>query len=193
MKIQSGNLKLGKHVPNNATTPGKACGNCKYCIKDCYAMKAYKQYPNVRKAWDFNLKQAKTNRSAYFGSLVKYLTKKKPRMFRWHVAGDILDQNYLDWMDKIADMFPNTKFLAFTKMFKLDYSKAPDNLSIVWSAWPGMPMPERKTGVAGIAWMQNGSETRIPDNAIECSGNCEDCGMFWSLRDLGRDVYFHKH
>jgi hypothetical protein len=44
-----------------------------------------------------------------------------------------------------------------------------------------------------IAWMQDGTETRIPKGAIECHGNCETCGLCYELPRLGVDVVFHKH
>ena len=40
---------------------------------------------------------------------------------------------------------------------------------------------------------EDGSEVRVPKDAIECPGNCESCGMCYELDRLGRDVVFHKH
>ena len=62
---------------------------------------------------------------------------------------------------------------------------------ILFSAWPGMaflnPQGHR------VAWMQDGTETRVPADAIACPGNCESCGMCYELERLGHDVVFHKH
>jgi hypothetical protein len=186
MPISRGNTKVP--YPNVSLTPVESCGNCEGCKAKCYALKAYRQYPNVRTAWDINLEHAKDG--SLFVEIENYLCKHKPRFFRWHVAGDILDQVYLDHMCQLADVHPETKFLAFTKMYHLDYSRKPENLTIVFSAWPGQPMPET---TMPISWVQDGTETRIPDNALECPGNCGSCGMCWSLPKLGRDVYFHIH
>ena len=41
--------------------------------------------------------------------------------------------------------------------------------------------------------MQDGTETRVPEDAIRCPGNCETCGLCYELPRLGRDVVFHKH
>jgi hypothetical protein len=120
----------------------------------------------------------------------------KPPLFRWHVAGDILSNDYLRGMCQIAAANPGTHFLAFTKAFDIvnryaDRATIPDNLVIVFSAWPEMsflnPHGHR------VAWMQDGTETRVPEDAIECPGNCETCGMCYELERLGRDVVFHKH
>jgi ferredoxin len=189
MKISKGNSKIGK-IPNISMTPIKSCGNCKACAKDCYALKAYKQYPNVRKAWDENFEDAKKRRFSYFIELSQYLRKHQPKFFRWHVSGDILDQEYLNAMISTARNYPETKFLAFTKMHEFDYSNKPENLSIVFSMFPSMPLPAAKMP---MAWVQDGTETRIPNDALACPGHCDNCGLCWNLPVLNKDVYFEKH
>ena len=124
------------------------------------------------------------------------LAEAKPRLFRWHVAGDILSTAHLGGMCRIAAANPGTHFLAFTKAFEIvnryeDHEAIPANLVLVFSGWPGMsfsnPHGHR------VALMQDGTETRVPADAIECPGNCESCGMCYELERLGHDVVFHKH
>jgi hypothetical protein len=194
-KISPGNMKLGD-IPNVSLTPCKTCHPDAPCKNKCYAMKAYRMYPIVKKAWQANTAEMTKNRSKYFADIRKFLAKKQPKYFRWHVAGDIPDSDYLDGMLDIAREFPAVKFLCFTKrheMFNTYAPKAmiPENLEVVLSMWP-------KWGDAELqdfrrAWMQDGTETRIPENAIECPGFCEKCGMCWSLGKLGRDVVFNAH
>jgi len=50
VKISNGNTKLGR-IPNISLPPIKACGKDVPCKSDCYALKAYRQYPATRKAW----------------------------------------------------------------------------------------------------------------------------------------------
>lgn len=190
--VSNGNSKLGS-IPNISLIPGKDCGDVP-CKAQCYALKAWKQYSEVRSAWRRNSRTAHDNPDAYFAQLRDYLTRKSPRWFRWHVAGDILDQPYLESMKAIAVDFPAIRFLAFTKRHDLDYRKLPANLAIVFSLWPswGSLSKARKLGL-GIAFMQDGTEKRVPSNAIECPGNCENCAMCWHLKKIGRDVVFHKH
>lgn len=195
-KIAKGNTKIG-NVWNVSLTPGKSCGDVP-CKRDCYAMKSWKMYPNVRAAWGGNLQLAETDRSAYFESIRDQLSAARtlPSLFRWHIAGDILDSDYVEDMAETAEMFPSVKFLAFTKNHAavnewLDIAGLPANLSIVFSAWPGMRM-ENPHGLP-VAWMQDGTETRIPENALECIGRCDTCGMCWQLAEIGREVYFVKH
>lgn len=191
VKISDGNSKLG-NIPNVSMVPGKDCGNCSYCAKGCYAMKAYRMYKATKAAWESNSDLARNRRQEFFEGIIEFLEKKRPEFFRWHVAGDILDQAYLDDMIWVAKVIPDTKYLAFTKMHHLDFSMLPGNLVVVASMWPGMP---EHPNVAKLhkAWMQDGTETRVPETAIPCPGICESCGMCWALPKIGRDVVFKKH
>ena len=189
MPISPGNKKMGS-IPNVSLPPVLSCGNCSGCKRSCYALKAYKQYPLVRKAWRKNWELLRKDRLKYFSMVSAYLSKHKPKFFRWHVAGDIVDQDYLEWMKNFALLlFPGTKFLTFTKM-ALDFSDLPKNLTIVYSAWPGQPIVNPHN--LPIAFMQDGTETRVT-NALECPGNCENCSMCWALPTIGANVVFHKH
>ena len=187
MKISKGNSKLGA-IPNVSLTPIRSCANCSACRRDCYALKAYRQHPATKRAWDHNFQEATHARGDYFRAIGAWLHKARPAFFRWHVSGDILDQEYLDYMIEVALDLPGTVFLAFTKRGDLEYSSAPGNLRIRFSQWPGMP-ELRAPGILG-AWMQDGTETRIPASAIKCPGSCENCRACWNSK---KDVYFLKH
>lgn len=188
--ISKGNSKMGA-IPSVSLPPVVSCPKNVPCSKDCYALKSFRMYPNVRTAWEGNYDAWKTDSDGYFDQIRQYLAKHSPRFFRFHVAGDIPDQGYLDSMVTLARKFPNTKILAFTKNHTLDFKRLPQNLSIVFSCWPIWPLPKSKS--IPRAFMQDGSETRIPATAIECHGNCESCGMCWNLKSIKRDVYFIKH
>ena len=196
VSISKGNRKLGS-IMNVSTTPGKCCVQGIPCASGgCYALKAMRLYPGTRAAWGRNEGLAKQDPDSYFTQIAAEVSKTKPPLFRWHVAGDILSSDYLGAMCRIAAANPGTNFLAFTKAFEIvnrygDHEAIPANLVIVFSAWPGMtflnPHGHR------VAWMQDGTETRVPEEAISCPGNCESCGMCYELASLGRDVVFHKH
>lgn len=196
VSISKGNRKLGC-VPNISMTPGKSCVKDVPCLgQGCYALKAPRLYPATRAAWRRNEYLARNHPDSYFKQIAAQVTTAKPRLFRWHVAGDILSGDYLRGMCRIAVANPHTHFLAFTKNFDVvnqfeDREAVPANLVIVFSAWPEMSFsnPHRHR----VAWMQDGTETRVPEDAIECPGNCESCGMCYELDRLGRDVVFHKH
>ena len=196
VSISKGNRKLGC-VMNISTTPGRCCPKGVPCASDgCYANKALRLYPGTRAAWRRNEQLAKHHPESYFKQIAAQVTAAQPRLFRWHVAGDILSTEYLRAMCRIAAANPQTHFLAFSKAFDIvnrfeDCEAIPSNLVIVFSAWPGMtflnPHGHR------VAWMQDGTDTRVPEDAIWCPGNCESCGMCYELERLGRDVVFHKH
>jgi hypothetical protein len=197
--ITDGNDKLGA-IPNISLPPVLSCLKGVPCAKSgCYAKKFFGR-PSVKKAWMENYKLATRNRVSYFNQIRQYLTRKSPRFFRWHVSGDILDQQYLDIVVGIAKSFPKIKFLVFTKRYDLTFPDLPENLSIVFSMWPGWnPLESESTKwiksnlLLPRAFMQDGTETRVPASALECPGNCISCGMCWHLKNLGRDVVFHKH
>ena len=192
--ISKGNRKLGRMI-NVSMTPIKACGNCKHCARKCYALKAYRMYTDTKIAWDHNFELAKSDPVRYFQGIVNALKAKTRRgkgcFFRWHVAGDILSQSYYNDMVRIASMFPLVSFLCFTKMHDLDFSRKPANLQLIASMFPGMPVPTRyATRKLPIAWMQDGTEKRIPVDAVHCPGSCDNCKLCF---DTTRDVVFNAH
>ena len=197
VSISKRNRKLGE-VMNVSMTPGKCCPRNVPCLgQGCYALKALWLYPGTRKAWHRNELLAKHHPDSYFKQIAEQVAQAKSRLFRWHVAGDILSIDYLRGMCQIAVASPYTHFLAFTKNFEVvnryeARETVPSNLVIIFSAWPGMRFLNPH-GRHRVAWMQDGTETRVPEDAIECPGNCESCGMCYELDRLGRDVVFHKH
>jgi hypothetical protein len=196
VSISSGNRKMGA-VMNISTIPVSCCPKGVPCASDgCYALKALRLYPAARAAWRRNEDLAKHHPDSYFMQIAVQVALAKPRLFRWHVAGDILSSEYMRGMCRIAGANPSTHFLAFTKAFEIvsryeGHEAVPVNLVIVFSAWPGMKLLNPRAH--RVAWMQDGNEVRVPENAIECPGNCESCGMCYELERLGRDVVFHKH
>jgi hypothetical protein len=195
VSISNGNRKLGG-VMNISMSPRTCCPVGVPCGKKCYALKAVRLYPHTRAAWSRNGRIAKRHPELYFMQIAARVAKSKPRLFRWHVSGDILNTNYLGRMCRIAEENPETHFLAFSKAFDIvnryeDREAIPSNLVIVFSAWPGMKFDNPHSH--RVAWMQDSTETRVPSDAIECPGNCESCGLCYELPKVGRDVVFHKH
>jgi hypothetical protein len=157
-------------------------------------MKAYRQYKGTRSAYDRNADAMTTGRDSMmdaFKQIDSFLTKKAPAFFRVHVAGDFTSQEYFSMWMATAAAHPGTKFLAFTKSYSMiDESIIPDNFSLVFSCWPGLEAP---TTDRRKAWMQDGTDERVPGDAITCPGHCDGCGMCWSIDSVGHDVVFNKH
>ena len=173
--IITGNNKIGK-TANISLPPIISCEKHP-CQKYCYAVKHYKQYPEVRNAWDSNLKLAQMDRKAYFTMIRRYLLKMIPQYFRWHVSGDILDQKYLDQMKRIASDFYFVSFLVFTKRYSLDFSDRPDNLTVILSTWPGIEIPNTALPLAFIETDERAF------NSIKCKELCEGCRICWGLKN----------
>lgn len=195
--ISTGNAKLGK-VPNFSLVPGRTCSAeaCKTCLKEgCYAMKSYRVYPSVKKAWDDNTAAAVENLPALEAELTRYFSgMNAPRYFRLHVGGDFVSREYAAMWARVMEKAPHTNFLAFTKQF--DHIRGvqfPANASIVLSAWPGCEIPADLRSLYSVAWLDDGTESRIPADAIPCPGNCEHCGACWGLAKIKLDVCFAKH
>lgn len=194
--ISGKNSKLGM-IPNISLTPGTTCSAeaCKTCYNEgCYAMKAYRIYKQVRAAWDENTELALHDISSMKAQLLTYFSgMNAPRYFRIHVGGDFVTPEYAAMWAEIAERCPFTNFLAFTKQWDTVRDIVwPSNVSIVLSAWPGTEIPADLRDKFSIAWLDDG-ETDIPDNALECPGNCETCGVCWGLAKRGIDVRFKKH
>ncbi len=196
LHISSGNTKLG-NIPNLNLTPGPepfgSCAKGVPCEKICYAMKAWRQYPLVRKQWTENLELWRVDPAQFERDLYEYLGQKKPIRFRWHAAGDIPDQAYFKMMDDVAVDHPGTEFLAYTKRYELDTSNHASNLSVVYSRWPGYPFPEHLADKPQahfehglVSSMDAGADSR------PCPGSCRDCNICWKLRS-GRSILFTKH
>jgi len=190
VSISTGNTKVGS-IPSVSMTPVLACHNNAPCRESgCMMRPLMLMRPTMRRAYKRNFDLAVRFPDAYFNMIDTFLNEIKPDMFRWHIAGDILDQDYLENMYKLATVHADVKFLAFTKMHHLDFSHRPKNMSIILSMWTNWGNTTKKMP---RAWMQDGTENRVPNNAIVCHGSCETCGMCWNLHNLGRDVVLPKH
>jgi hypothetical protein len=134
---------------------------------------------------------ARTRREEYFRDIYARLSRYRGQYFRWHVGGDILDQDYLGRMVTVAKLFPRIRFLAYTKMYWLDFGRLPENLVVMTSVWPGMP------------WEHDGNremprfevveaEDDIPDSGVACPGKCEGCRACW-FAGKGEVIYNVLH
>jgi hypothetical protein len=187
MVVSIKNSKLGR-IPNTNLLPVVTCAKNLPCYKACYAQKAVRQYPLTRIAWKYNTKLAKTDPVQYFAEIEKFFAKRSKPVpyFRWHSAGDYIDQDYLNRTIQVAINHPETKFLAFTKKHGLDYSCLPSNYVVYFSMWTNWgndtDMPK--------AYYQDGSETRVKRSTFHCVGDCRQCKHCW---DKKTDVVFIKH
>ena len=195
VSISKGNKKMG-FIPSVSLPPIVTCAKGCTCAKKCYAAKLCRIYANTRKAYARNLDILKNDMDNYFTQVKAAAMVTK--YFRFHVSGDIPDMNYLDRMVKLAQELPGTTFLAFTKQYNfinyfLEYAQIPDNLKIIFSEWPGMPMMNpHNLPVAHVIF--KGQEPA--DDWKICGGNCSECACrgvgCWELK-TGEHIAFYEH
>lgn len=185
MCISTGNTKIGK-VMNVSLMPIMTCGHCEHCMGYCYDVKACVRYPDtVINARMRNTVILQRDRDLYFDTIIKRIARRRKNLFfRWHVAGDIVDIDYLDRMVKIARMFPNWTFWTYTKMYDLvnEYVAAnggnretaiPSNLAVMFSEWSGQDMPNPYNFPKFSCRLK--SEADKVMTGYHCTGNCDVC------------------
>jgi hypothetical protein len=194
--LSKGNTKIGK-IPNISFTPIVSCASGIPCANGkCYALQSFIQYPAVRDAWRGNLKYWTDDPKAFIEDLVAGLTKFRALpYFRWFVGGDMPDMFFLAQMCKVAKLFPDTKFLAYTKKYELvneyfDAQVKPDNLQIVMSAWPNVPFDNRHALPVAYYHSVDNIDTRIDHDLFVCTGKCDKCKHCWDTND---GVIFEEH
>lgn len=206
LHISTTNSKLG-FIPSFNLLPGLTCSpeSCRHCLREgCYAVKnAFRAGYDVEKnstlrAWSENTVLAFHDLERLESLLVEYFATHKLmiKLFRIHSAGDMFSFEYASMWYRIAKRFPTIRFLAFTKQWevvrKVRFYEL-SNFSLVLSGWTGVEIPEDLRKYYRCAWCNDGIEERIPEDAMQCPGNCETCGLCWYLNELKRDTVFDKH
>lgn len=194
--VSIGNSKIGKMF-NFSMPPGKTCSAtaCKTCfVNGCYACKSYRQYRNVRAAWDENYNYFVNDPAGAEKEIVEYLKKHghKASYFRIHVSGDFYSREYFDAWVRIAKQFPAIKFLAFTKQFDMiDAAAIPANMAVRLSDWPGVDIPADLAAVLPVAYCDDHTRPASTfDGAFRCPGSCTTCKHCF---DSKSNTVFTKH
>ena len=196
VSISKGNSKMGA-IPSVSLPPVITCAQNCTCANKCYAAKLCRIYPSVWKAYMNNFQIMEENMHEDFRQVTQAAAT--TRYFRWHVSGDIPNMEYFMRMALTALALPNTEFLTFTKRYDIvnEYLKngveIPNNLHIIFSAWPGMEMNNpHNLPVAHVIF--KGQE---PADAWKvCGGNCTECACrgvgCWELKN-GETIAFYEH
>lgn len=202
LNISAGNRKMGS-IPSFSLPSGITCSAeaCITCYQDgCYGKAMEARLANVRNSYAENFAMVLEDLHGSREYLNWYFdSPNAPRLFRIHVVGDFFSREYFQmWIDVIK-AHPDTKFMAFTKQFDVIRlwvvaDNIPENLTLIASAWPGVNLPEWVVEKMPVAWMDDGNETRIPEAAYPCDGDCSGgCkGHCWKMQK-GESVVFEKH
>ena len=198
--ISKGNSKIG-WIKNISVAPIIACsGICKFCMDHCYDIKSVLQYKDVVNARARNFVMLTKNPMEFYIQARQAIASQRKGLFRWNVGGKIYNLTYLQIMVKLANDFPETRFLVFTKKHFLVNSYCdrnggraaiPENLKLIFSFWPGMEMHNPYNFPVSCPYPDE-----KPGSWIECSGNCEYCAKkeigCWNLKS-GETVGFKYH
>lgn len=185
------NRKLGA-IPSVSLLPIITCAPGAKCAAQCYAAKMLRGFcgRGIGLSWARNTRIALTDTGRFFAELDAYVSRHAPEFFRFHVSGDIPTREYAQYMIRLARAHASTTFLCFTKRPEmLTGLSIPRNLTVLFSVWPGMPIPAaaRRFGRAYVS-----HDKRTPANSRRCPGNCETCGMCWTI-GRGESVNFKIH
>ena len=172
--ISEKNSKLGR-IPNISLPPLVSCVENPPCASLCYARKAYERYArsSCKPAWDENLAFYRESPASYFIAIRKWIQERKPVYFRWHVGGDIPDEDYLVGMKHVAITCEGTNFLAFSRR-PWAWGRGPDNLMILRSYWLNENVGEE----AGFKVVHKGANVPLEDR---CPGQCDKCYACWHM------------
>ena len=196
LSVSKGNSKIGT-VPNLSLPPILTCRTDVPCAADgCYAMKAYRMYPNVRDAWRGNLEYYQADPVGFFNDLILFFAQKNPQRFRLFVGGDFPDENFFIRVCDILSTWSKISCLVFTKRYEwaiLNSGRIPSNFNVVLSMWPGLELPAGWEQFP-TAWLEEDVRFPVEQTRIVCTGNCVDCSyQCWGALSPQLPVVFKRH
>jgi len=196
--ISNRNSKMGE-IASVSLLPFLTCpARCsESCGPFCYAAKIANLRPNVLRSYAINTILARDLPYRYWNAVSEAV--KMVRYFRFHVSGDILNQNYLDYMVKCAKDNPHCDMLVFTKRYELinkyirDVGEIPMNLHILFSGWTNL-VPDNPYHFPETNVIPHG-ELPKPEWKM-CGGNCFNCACrgvgCWQAKS-GDTIAFPQH
>ena len=197
VSISKGNSKMGA-ISSVSLPPIATCRVCD-CYTKCYARKLLRFRPSLRKAYENNLEILENDPEAYWREVEAAIML--ARFFRFHVAGDIPNSTYFRRMLEVSKRNPHCEILCFTKRYDIVNNAVnfggviPENLHIIFSAWPGLEMENPHEFPVAHVRFKNGTTT-ASRYAKECGGNCTNCAKTgegcWTLKS-GEEVVFNEH
>lgn len=209
--VTDGNMKLVQNekeffliwsIPAIRTCPNAT----EMCKSLCYAMKAERQYPNVRTARDKNMLESQ--KDGFVDDVTEIIQWQKSRpskkgkkiYFRIHESGDFYSLDYLQKWVEIAEKNPDITFMAYTKSVQLvaqKFDKIPKNLVIRYSVWEdtkpadlalceelGLPIYTAFDG----ATLDDKVES---EGYVKCECDCTKCKMCYSDKVQSIAVEIH--
>jgi len=199
--ISNGNEKIGR-VMNVSLPPIITCANCKECKSICYDIKANMLYDNVVDARARNLVILRKNRELFFQTIDQKMSRRrKNKYFRWHVAGDIIDMDYLERMIENARRHPDFTIWTYTKNYDVvnkwiaihGKDAMPKNFTIMFSEWRGLPMDNAHNMPEFRVVFKDDAIKPDPKKVFYCPGNCDVCKENHRGCIAGETTYCYEH
>lgn len=199
MRVTNGNSKLSASIPSINLPAGITCRADAPCKKECYARKGNFAYRPVKECYMQNLRDFVKDPNKYFDDIIKFFKQDLAiyRYARWHSSGDIVNDEYLQGMCRVALKCKQTKFLCFTKKYELvnkylyNGGIIPPNLHIVFSGWNEEWKFDNPHNLP-TAYVRFKNDKRDFSNCKECNNKCYECLKCWKLKN-GQSVVFNKH
>lgn len=198
IKISKGNTKMGD-IPSVSLPAGITCRNDCECNKKCYAKKIERLRKSVRNAYKHNYDLLNSSPEIFWREVEASIMMS--RFFRFHVSGDIPNEDYLQRMVQVSERNSHCQILCFTKKYDMvnKFLQAsptlPDNFHLIFSVWRNLKYDNPFNLPEAHVRYRDGTTT-VGDNAVECSGNCAECaiteGGCWTLKE-GEQVVFNEH
>lgn len=201
LSISPANAKMGP-VPSVSLMPICTCPLPAWytCGVYCYAaaMADNTARGNIAKAYARNTAILKKRPDIYWAAVRNTIAGS--RFFRFHVAGDCPNMDYIREVFRAAVDFPKCDILIFTKRFN-DFNsvihehggKVPENLHIMYSGGPGIEF-NNPYNIPVAMFIPAGKET--PEEYAACGGCCYDCGCrgcgCWNLNP-GQILALNEH
>lgn len=180
VSISRGNIKMGAiqsvSLPAMVTCSKDAV---KHCGKKCYAVRMEKRRATVKDTYTKNFKILTENPEQYWREVEASVMT--TTVFRWHVSGDIVNEDYLQHMVDIATRNNHCNMVCFTK--KYDIVNAwiekggviPQNLHLIFSVWRDLECPNPHGMPECHIIYKDGYTTARDGGNWLCSGNCFEC------------------
>lgn len=186
--MSKGNMKIDKAVLIFDLLAVYTCPNCAECRKDCYALKAQRQYADTWNKRYINTWLAVNALNVLEGLLVDQLTKDARTAVRVHSSGDFFSQSYVDMWLRIARKFPSKVFYAYTKTTEIFNFDLPSNFNIVNSC-----LPDGSVNFGDMAFIEH-ARKEFKCHVCGCGINPETkCGKTCTACQTEKYVIFLKH
>lgn len=189
-RLSRGNAKLAKSIGIWSIPAVDTCPNCDDCKAKCYAMKAQRQYPNVRVFRLVNWILAEYYQWELADMLAEQIRKEKLAVIRIHEAGDFYSHKYtMFWFD-FALRHRNVTFYGYTKVQGAYNSlNSIGNVNFVSSV-----LPTGEVNFGDLEWVKATSKKHsFPVCPVTLGVEKAKCGATCRLCQTKRNVLFVAH